>query len=65
MDKEWLKLLKIYSYPSDYQINIIHKLMDMGITDKWKIEEELNNKFNKNPICIDFIEYEMELYKRR
>lgn len=64
MDKEWFKLLSIYNYPSDYQINIIHNLMDKGITDKWKIEEELNNKFNKNPIIIDFIEYEMQLYKR-
>ena len=55
----------MYNYPSDYQIKIIHSLMDKGITDKWMIEEVVNRPTSNNPIIIDYIETEMQIYKRR
>lgn len=53
-----------YKYPSDYQIKKIRELMDQGITDKWKIEEIINVPTSNNPIIIDYIESEMNIYKR-
>ena len=55
----------MYNYPSYYQIKKIHELMDKGITDKWEIEEIINNPHTNNPIIIDYIESEMNIYKRR
>ena len=54
----------MYKYPSDYQIKKIRGLMDQGITDKWKIEEIINKPTSNNPIIIDYIEDEMQIYKK-
>lgn len=54
----------MYNYPSDYQIKIIRNLMDQGITDKWEIEEVVNRPTSNNPIIIDYIEDEMQIYKK-
>lgn len=54
----------MYKYPSDYQIKKIRSLMDQGITDKWEIEEVVNRPTSNNPIIIDYIEDEMNIYKR-
>lgn len=54
----------MYKYPSDYQVKKIHELMDKGIKDKWKIEEIINGPTSNNPIIIDYIETEMQYYKK-
>ena len=55
-------VLNHYEYPSDYQIKKIRALMDVGIKDKWQIEQIINGPTSNNPIIIDFIETEMEIY---